>query len=511
MEQDPEWMGSLEGEDKKQSHTQEDFERWKERMKASSTPAEDKPSPRRDEQTGRHGSTFERIKVEPVPKDDTPLVMDSSLDKFFSLWSDSKTDNQVMQDESIAGAGRKDSAKANPPRSSRFVGFFSPQPEPPNLTETMASPSNPPVVTQDSSNEDKEGFQRILQMLGGANPVPGKITPQANISRAPPPPPPPESRDHQARIFDSDQAIGSRRDHEQHPITQDNHSRNSLKGTGLESLLGPQSSPEGPTQNRDSEFILKLMQQSRPSVVPGQIQQYPQRSLPGNAPGLLPFPELIGRPQDVSQKKMPTGSPSGMFDEFLVADMQRAEQGTARELPRRKVTGGPSPAYLDDASMAAYSRRQAQNGAQKGLPPAFGLPRPPGLDQMPSIWPGQPAAPQQQGHIAPPPGFQTTSRGQNAFPPGLIPNLGNPSVLSERGQYVRVSGTGQMNVGMPPPGLMGVNGPPPGFPPLPFNPDGMMGMPGPNHYGAPPRPQFDLYGDGGSLGGRGGPQSQFKR
>lgn len=509
VEQDPEWMGSLEGEEKKQSHTQEDFERWKERMKASSTPAEDKVNSRGEDHIGRHGSTSGTSKVEPVPKDDTPLVMDATLDKFFSLLGDSKTDSQVGHEESIGGVARKDSAKANPPKSSRFVGFFNPQPEPPNLTQTTVPPSNPPIVSQDSSNEDKEGFQRILQMLGGANPVSGKNTLQTNSSQAPPP----ENRDQQSRSFTSDQPLGSRRDDEQHAMAQDSNSRSSLKGTGLESLLGAQSPPEGPTQNRDSEFILKLMQQSRISAVPSQIQQYPQRSLPGNAPGLLPFPELIGKPQDVSQKKMPTGPPPGMFDDSLIADLQRAEQGSARELPKRKVTGGHPPMYFDDASMAPFSRRQVQSNAPKGAPSAFGLPRPPGLDQMPTVWPSQSGAPQQQSHIAPPPGFQNTSRGPNVFPPGLMPNLANPSVLNERGQYARVSGTGQMNLGMPPPGLMGVNGPPPGFPPLSFNPDGIIGMPSSNHYGGPPRSHFDLYGDGGPLGpnGRGAPQGQFKR
>jgi len=509
VEQDPEWMGSLEGEEKKQSHTQEDFERWKERMKASSTPAEDKASARREEQIGRHGSTSGASKVEPSPKEDAPLVMDATLDKFFSLWGDPKTDSQAMHEESFGGIARKDSAKAIAPKSSRFVGFFNPQPETPNLIETTAPPAKPPTVSQDSSNEDKEGFQRILQMLGGTNPISGRITPQTNSSQAPPP----ETRDQQSRLFTSKQPPGRRPDNEQHAMAQDSNSRSSLKGTVLESLPGAQSPPEGLMQNRDSEFILKLMQQSRIGGVPSQPQQYPRRSLPGNAPGLLPFPELMGRPQDVSQKKMPTGPPSGMFNDPLLVDMQRAEQGSTRELPKRKVTGGHPPMYFDDASMAPSSRRQAQSNAQKGAPSAFGLPRPPGLDQMPSIWPSQSAAPQQQSHVAPPPGFQNPSRDPNLFPPGLIPNLANPSVLNERGQYPRVSGTGQMNLGMPPPGLMGVNGPPPGFPPLSFNPDGMMGMPGPNHYGGPQRPPFDFYSDGGPLGpnGRGAPQGQFKR
>jgi hypothetical protein len=46
-------MSSPEREEKKQSHTQEDFERWKERMKASTAPTEDKPNHKAEQQIGR--------------------------------------------------------------------------------------------------------------------------------------------------------------------------------------------------------------------------------------------------------------------------------------------------------------------------------------------------------------------------------------------------------------------------------------------------------------------------
>src|ERR1700722_8218495 len=42
IEEDPEWMDSPTKTEKKQAHTQEDFQRWKERMKAGATPAEEK-------------------------------------------------------------------------------------------------------------------------------------------------------------------------------------------------------------------------------------------------------------------------------------------------------------------------------------------------------------------------------------------------------------------------------------------------------------------------------------
>ncbi len=511
VEQDPEWMSSPEREEKKQSHTQEDFERWKERMKASTAPTEDKPNHKAEQQIGRQGSTSESLKVEPALKVNTPLVMDAGLDKFFGLWDDSKANNEVSFGETAGDGVRKETWKNNVPKPSRFVGFFNPQPEPSNRqSEASAPPSLPPGLSQDSSNEDKEGFQRILQMLGGANPSSGTTTSQINASQQPKPP---DAKDQQSRLSMSDHPPSSGRGSEQQATTQNDNLAESRKFTGLESLLGAQSPREGPPQNRDSEFLLKLMQQSRASTVSGQAQQRPQRTLPGNAPGLLPFPELMSRPQDFSKQKRPSGPLSGLFDDALIADMQRGEQDSIRELPKRKVPGGHPQIFFDDASTAAIPRRQPQNNTQKGAPPAFGLPRPPGLDQMPSGWPGQHPASQQQAHIGPPPGFQNPSHGPNPFPPGLIPNLTNTSIPNDRGPYGRAGGPGQTTQGMPPPGFMGIHGPPPGFPPLPYNRDGMMGMPTPYHIGGPQRSQFELYGDAGNLGpkGRGAPQGQYKR
>ena len=511
VEQDPEWMGSPESEEKKQSHTQEDFERWKERMKASSTPAEGKASSRPEQPIGRHSSTSELSKPEPVSKNDTPLVMDRSLDKFFGLWNDPKPRNEAAQEENTGDTVRKEPLKTNTSKPSRFVGFFNPQPESSGTQfEASAPSSNPAAVAQDSSNEDKEGFQRILQMLGGANPGPSKSTPQMNSSQHPKQL---NLKDHPSRPYAPDRPPSSGWANEPQTTTHIDASMSSVKPMGLESLLGPQSPREGPPQNRDSEFLLKLMQQSRTTTAPGQTHQYSQRTLPGNAPGILPFPEIMNRQPDVPPRRRPSGPQPGLYDDSLLSDMQRGEQASTRELPRRKGTGGNPPVFFDNVSQATYLRRQPQNNAQKGATPAFGLTRPPGLDQMPTPWPTQSSAPQQQSHIAPPPGFQNTSRAPNIFPPGLIPNVINTPIVNDRMQYPRVSGTGPIAQGMPPPGLMAINGPPPGFPPLPFNSEGMMGMPALNPYSGLQRQHFELYGDGANLGpdGRGVPQGHFKR
>lgn len=511
VEQDPEWMDSPEREEKKQSHTQEDFERWKERMKASAAPAEEKFNHEAEQQIAQHGSISELANIDPPSKVDTPLIMDSSFDRFFGLWDQSKAENEANPGGPAGGVARKEAWKNNVSKPSRFVGFFNPEPEvPKRQPESLGPPVLPSGLTQDSSNDDREGFQRILQMLGGANPNSGKSTPQINTAQQPKPPDP---IDQSSRLPIPDHLSRSDGSSEPQVSTQTTESLESRRSVGLESLLGPYSPREGQPQNRDSEFLLKLMQQSRASTVSAQAPQQSQRTYPGNAPGLLSFPELISRPQEFFKQKGPSGPVPGLFEDSLAADMQRLEQGSQRELPRRRGTGGQPQLFYDDASTVASQRRQPLNNIQKGVPPAFGLPRPPGLDQIQSGWSSQHSAPQQQGHVAPPPGFQSTSRGSNAFPPGLIPNITNAAISGDRGWYGRPGGPGQINQGMPPPGFMGMNGPPPGFSPLPFNPDGSMGMPGPNQYVGPQRPQFDLYGDVGAVGpnGRTAPQGQYKR
>jgi hypothetical protein len=220
--------------------------------------------------------------------------MDAGLDKFFGLWDDSKANNEVSFGETAGDVVRKETWKNNVPKPSRFVGFFNPQPEPSNRqSEASAPPSLPPGLSQDSSNEDKEGFQRILQMLGGANPSSGTTTSQINASQQPKPP---DAKDQQSRLSMSDHPPSSGRGSEQQATTQNDNLAESRKFTGLESFWA-RNRREGPPQNRDSGFC------SAHATVEGQYsvwssQQRPQRTLPGNAPGLLPFPELMSRPQD---------------------------------------------------------------------------------------------------------------------------------------------------------------------------------------------------------------------
>lgn len=419
VELDPEWMDEPEPEIKEQKRTQEDFERWKERMKASNGATQDTPLSS-VEQRPSHGRTVSSAGTGVAKgKVETPLIVDPSFDGFFGLWDKPQKGEELIGN--TAGNGVKlnvanTAAKVSKP--SKFTGFFAPKADPEPPKEQPFLPLFAP--SKDSSNEDKEGFQRILKLLDQQQTQGGnaEISPHVQAQRDVPPSPPVQSR-----------GAGERND--------------------LYSLLEARSAQENnvpPT--RDSEFLLRLMQQpqqNRQDINQANIGG--RRPTQDTAPGLLPFSNLMISPHDTPQQTPSNGFAPGFFngDEMQTRDKLNPTSGAERR--------GPPPGI--------YDQRQSPAGAppQSGFP--SGLQRPPGLDQLPPGY-AQHLLSQRQ-NMMPPPGFQPPSRGQNAFPPGLIP--GNPN---DRIQY----GMPSNNRGMPPPGFMGMSAPPPGFA-SPFNPEGI--------------------------------------
>lgn len=418
VELDPEWMDEPEPEIKEQKRTQEDFERWKERMKASNGAAQDTPllpaeqRPNHDRTVSSAGTGVAKAKAE------TPLIVDPSFDGFFGLWDKPKKGEELLSSTAVNGVKpnvANTAAKVSKP--SKFTGFFAPKADPEPPKEQPSLPLFPP--SKDSSNEDKEGFQRILKLLdqqqiqGGNADTPPRVQGQRDVPASPPV-----------------------------------HSRGAGERNDLYSLLGARSSQENampPT--RDSEFLLRLMQQpqqNRQDINQANIGG--RRPAQDTAPGLSPFSSLMISPHDPPQQTPSNGFPSGFNgDEMQSRDKLNPTSGVERR--------GPPPGI--------YDQRQSPAGApqQSGFP--SGLQRPPGLEQLPPGY-AQHLLSQRQNMI-PPPGFQAPARGQNAFPPSLNP--GNPN---DRLQY----GMPSNNRGMPPPGFMGMSAPPPGFP-TPFNQEGM--------------------------------------
>ncbi len=454
QEQDPEWMDEPEPEGKKQSHTQEDFERWKERMKASNGPTQDSSV---DQQPSIHERSTSVLSNSAVKgKVETPLVADPNFDGFFGLWNEPK-DTAVSN--GIHAQPAKSMSKVNTPKPSKFTGFFNPKPTAVQVDPEPSIPSVPPIETaQDSSNEDREGFQRILQLLDRQQPSP--------VRNSTPP------REQVLRNLPSS------------PPVQSPRSRDSANG--LEGLLASQVSREGPPQNRDSEFLLQLMQQTQqPRLNTSQANIGDQRQGAAAGPGILPLSNLPISPRDLLRQTSTTNPLPGLYIEPVRDDLPRRDK-----LNPNADRKGPPPGFYE----VPNTQRHPSVGANQQPSLPSGLQRPPGLEQLPSSYSQFPVP--RQNNIPPPPGFQAALRNPNPFPPGLMATMPNPN---DRGPQYGMRPGVNGPIGMPPPGFMNMNVPPPGFPPLPFNQEGRISPPRMFLGAGAQRPPMDGFGDAGNF------------
>ncbi|KAJ5802749.1 uncharacterized protein N7503_005199 [Penicillium pulvis] len=504
MEQEPEWLDSNDRDESRRAHTQEEFERWKVAMKAGSGAAQ-KPAAYEEKREAPVESDIPNQQLETRRTDGeifsqsgTQFVGDVAMDRFFGMLGDSKPAVQeVSPPAPVEPTPKHEIPSGKPGKSSRFAGLFSPPPDSPSRgPEPQAVPLSQTGGTPVSahSDADQEGFQRILQMLGGGGGRSNNGTPnQVDSSHQP----------RSMSMMSGEQPRGAM-----------NMSSPAL--SRHEFTIPPQESPMAQFagkdhQSRDRENLLRLMQQVRigpPSA--GHLPQSPNAG-PPPPPGLMP--EMMTRPPPgLTAQKTPT-----FLDDPAIANMQRPDSDQLR----RRVANGPPMGYFDEGHypqstqngpMTPGGSRHPQGPQQQ--PPI--LQRPPGLEHMPPPgWTGQPPPQQGNGPMGPPPGIPTPNRGMNPnFPPGMMPMPGNPPPINERQGFPRGPPPGMM----PPPGYMG-GPPPPGFPPMPPNPEVMMGLgpgqgpfgPGnPGPQGPPPssRHLLEMFGqpNGGDLrGGMVGP------
>lgn len=483
---EPEWLD--EANDKKQAHTQADFQRWKEKMRAGNAPA---PAPAPEQPTAPESRpNHERTFSGTSKKVETPLILDSSFDGFFGKFGEQKSDGV------IAGEAKKATGK-----SSKFTGFFTPKTEP--KPQDPPTPPAPPLdPAKDNSNEDKVGFQRILKLLDqqqsstSRNITPFREQTPRNLPQSPPPQP---------------------------QVSRENKP--------LETLPGPRAPKESPAPNRDSEFLLNLMkhqpqiQQTRTPHSQAQEDYRVQQS------SLAAFSNLMISPHDTPQQTPSSKPPPGFFDPSQL-DLLPRENSSQPQLhrhqqdlaPREKAPQSLPQRQQQDLLREKLSQPQPHRQQQPkvvgtpgiydnlstffpeanfslGLPP--GLNRPPGLDHPKStqVFSSQHQQPQRQ--VQPPPGFQHMPNIQTsqAFPPGLVPNVASPHhyqqpiIPESRGlPQQQHFGAGQRSAGMPPPGFTNMT-------PNPQNgAQGFGGLPlGP--YSQPDGfPPFGDFGNGGQGG-----------
>ena len=513
FEQEPEWLDSNDRDEPRRAHTQEDFERWKERMKAGSGAAQQTST---HEKRDESGSDHAAQKPETRPTDGeifshngSVFMPDTSMERFFGMLGDTKP---TAQEASTPNPGesitKKDTPGPKPGKSSRFAGLFSPPPDSPAKgPEPQPAPKPffeaPPANSHDA---DQEGFQRILQMLGGGGGGAGSHSGRSHSGTP-------------NQMESSQQSRSSSMMHTGQPRVNTNVSP---PGLSREDYASPaQENPlarfagKDPHAARETDHLLRLMQQVQlgSGSTGSPAQQAPSAALhppPGLMPEIMPRP-----PPGMSIQKSPA-----FLDDPAIANMQRPDN----EQLRRRAANGPPLGYFDDVPFPQGNQGPITPGGSRPNHPPMPLQRPPGLEHMPPPpgWAGQP--PPQQGNgpgpMGPPPGIPTPNRSMNPnFPPGMMPMPGNAPPINERQAFPRGPPPGMM----PPPGYM--SGPPPGFPPMPPNPEAMMGLgpgsqgpfgPGnPGPQGPPPssRHLLDMFGQsngGGDIRGGMANPGQFR-
>ncbi|KAF2129417.1 hypothetical protein P153DRAFT_290531 [Dothidotthia symphoricarpi CBS 119687] len=384
-EEDPEWMDTKVEKKESKPRTQDDFQRWKEQMRAKDTPAEARDEPR-DMPTEKPTS----IAITAPPMLTAPLHTPSTEPTqgvLFGNWSRDKGVD-LASPEAVT-------PKPKPAQKSRFMTMFA-KPEEPAAPSQPQAPLPVPSAPMPEPNADREGFQRILQMLGQVNvsgspaPPPGLPTPangnrhsggisldfhqQAPLpepqnTRAPPPrnqehqsildsilaqrPSEPESRQPQQGRFSSmspDNALheqfriprpDSNRPEDHFAVQQPPSRANNPQDANLAAILNSRAREESQrdqeVKRRERDFLLTLMQQPSRATPPQLLHQNLPRHTP--EPQNMPFFDQMGqRPQ--GQPKGRGGLPPGFMEdprmfnenEMMRREAERREQELRQQL-----------------------------------------------------------------------------------------------------------------------------------------------------------------------------------
>ena len=507
--EEPEWMDSdLRGENSQQK-TQADFEQWLKDEKTKSQQKEQKEPP-----------------VEPPEKKtDRPKLQAPADTGFFGNLGSSEALSQSSNGFFGLFPEKLATKEATPPTTegkekeklgkTRFRALFSPaaetqqsDPEPahetPDFTKAPASApipqkNEPPAITSEVA--DRDGFQRILQMLGGRS---RNATPQAGVQ---------EQEASGAQGQQRPTSIGlTSPSHDTFPSSSTTNTR-SRNSNGLEHSVPP-GSPLGipdtarkTPQAQNTDILLRLMKQNQINEGQQRDQFMGRDDERNRAPSNPALQQMLNSaPKASTQRDMPA-LPS-YFNDPAIANLQPRRQETDDQRMPSEV---PShrPQSFDEGMMNNYLITQHPNPARNGLsrpPQAQGQPLPAGIGRPPGLahpsmhppgWPAQHQhhmPPQQQpqgmppmnappGIPNPPPRTMNQGPGPGSGPgfPQLMYSQGPPQPLPPQKQqppnpyhpqrkFTGNSGGGPPQfppgMGPPPPGFMGAGGGPPQGAPL---------------------------------------------
>ena len=362
-------------------------------------------------------------------KAETPLVLSNGFDDgFFSVLADNRKESNTERSHGNANGPAVRTGR------SKFTNFFAPktEPQPPkeSLQPTVAPMSAPIMAAKAPSDEDKEGFERILGLLGQSQ----RATIQQDL---------PQNHHTQDKPGPS-------------PAFQEQEKEH---GAAEGPLNGAKDN--GPHQDRNSEFLLHLMQQ------PGQSR--PQSNSNGSSQFSNLFPQSQSTPQILQTPSAPPGFPipnsrpmqSEMDRRIREARQQAAGNSFFDTLPRPTP---PEPQPDNGAGMQRpppglnhlpsnfqpYGQTQQPQNMPPGLPPNIISP-PPGFSPNPMM--AHQMRPLTQQHHAPQSQQPAQQPQYGMFPQGPVPNAIGPPQQQQQ----------QHPPGRPPPPHGFMSMPPPGF------------------------------------------------
>lgn len=469
QERDPEWMD--EPSDGRNAHTAQDFQKWKERMKAGSSSAAVEEVTRIEDVDLSGQSSFFGLDN---PKVDTHAATDNvsvGPDKFFETWSQKpKPETSSAAATVVDKAGPTKAATAG--KASRFTSFFAgPKEEKPrSVTEPPPRASAPPSGVD---HQEQAHFALLMQKLQVQ-------TPPANQTAGPQLPP------HEAptnpHLQGQDQLLQSTRPERSEPASRSSNRDSQHRLQDLLTSRTPisgQTVPSAPPVSRPEQVIHDLVNQRQNLLSQGSTRQ-DSRPVNSNTEFLMNLMQNAGpAPQSTRNEQHMRGPPPQSQAERQVRRPELPPGFFEDDLFRR----GPQQQHQTDVSRSQGSQQPTQILQRP----------PPGLEQgAHGGWNQQngqlPPMLGQGRHIAPPPGLQG---GRGIPPPGMFPP-GFPPVNG----FPPDGGNGpSRNMGPPPPGFM--MPPPPGFPSGP---------------GGFPMPPPDSMNFGGlPFDGRGLPPGNFRR
>jgi len=546
-EEEPEWLDTKAEKKELKPRTQEDFQRWKEQMRAKDTPTEERDEARETfaEKSTATSSTGPAMLTQPLH---APFAAESTQGILFGNWG-RETGAEIALPEMIA-------AKPKTDKKSRFMTMFA-KPEESTTSNQPPAPLSASPAPGMESNADKEGFQRILQMLGQVN-VGGPVPPQPNIpmhtngsrhgggisvdfhQQSPPPEPQqsrspprlveqqsilenilaprsaaPESRAQQQSRFSSISPENAHPEQFRLPRPDSGHpedhfpqqapqQRHTPQDANLAAIMSNRSRDDAQrdqaTKQRERDFLLTLMQQPT-RATPPMLSHNANRPVQENHN--MPFFDQ-SRQHPQQQPKGRGGLPPGFMEDPRMYNDNEAmrRENDRREQELRQQLNMQQQQQQQEAMRAKNARMQLafpghddsliglqrrNTGGDPRLTTNMGIPSQPVSDMQylgGRSQQGMPPTPQERTNIAPPPGFGGPMR----QPPGL--GGPNPPQMGPGGPSFSAGNTPLGHPpGFPPPGgnLRGINGM--GFPGVPGVPVG-SGMPGPPQGYFPPPPGY---------------------